>query len=76
LHDDPELQNCMRRWVDTSQHDPGVELVELLTYVADRLSYYQDKAANEASRARRRGVFGVLAVAAVAYWCCGRRRLT
>jgi hypothetical protein len=66
----------VKRWPDNNQHDPGIALLELLAYVADRLSYLQDKAADEANRARRRGIFAVLGIAAVAYWCCGRRRVT
>jgi hypothetical protein len=43
-------------WQETHIPDFGVMLVELLAYVADRLSYYQDAVATEAylSTARRR----------------------
>lgn len=61
-------------WTDANVSDPGITLVQLLAYVGDLLSYYQDKAAEEAYLAKRRAVLGVIGVAAVAYWCCGRRR--
>ena len=35
-------------WTDRSERDFGVVLVELVAYVADLLSYYQDRVANEA----------------------------
>ena len=65
----------VKRWTDTNEHDPGITLLELLAYVGDLLSYYQDKVAEEAYLARRRRIFALLGVAAVAYWCWGRRRL-
>jgi hypothetical protein len=47
-------------WTDGAQHDPGVTLMELLSFVADELSKYQDQIADEAylETARdRRGPF-------------------
>jgi hypothetical protein len=35
------------RWTDRSEADFGVVLIELFAYVADILSYYQDRIANE-----------------------------
>jgi uncharacterized phage protein gp47/JayE len=35
-------------WTDRSEADFGVVLIELVAYVADVLSYYQDRVANEA----------------------------
>jgi hypothetical protein len=35
-------------WTDRSESDFGVALIELFAYVADILSYYQDRVANEA----------------------------
>lgn len=35
-------------WTDRSESDFGVVLIELFAYVADLLSYYQDRIANEA----------------------------
>jgi hypothetical protein len=35
-------------WTDRSEADFGIALVELFAYMADILSYYQDRAANEA----------------------------
>jgi hypothetical protein len=35
-------------WTDDAQHDPGVALLELLSYVADELAAYQDQIADEA----------------------------
>ena len=35
-------------WKDRSESDFGVVLIELFAYVADILSYYQDRVANEA----------------------------
>jgi len=35
-------------WTDRSESDFGVVLIELFAYVADLLSYYQDRVANEA----------------------------
>ena len=35
-------------WLRLSEADFGVVMIELMCYVADRLSYYQDRVANEA----------------------------
>src|SRR5687767_9363902 len=35
------------QWTDRSEADFGVVLIELVAYVADILSYYQDRVANE-----------------------------
>ena len=44
------------QWTDRHEADLGVALVELLAYVGDQLSYYQDAVANEEflETARRR----------------------
>jgi hypothetical protein len=34
-------------WSDTPMHDPGITLVELFAYLADVLTYYQDRTAAE-----------------------------
>jgi Type VI secretion system/phage-baseplate injector OB domain len=38
----------MREWADSAEADPGVALVDLLSYVGDLLSSYQDRVADEA----------------------------
>jgi len=43
-------------WTDHNVHDPGITLLELLAYLGDQLSRYQDQVAHEAY-ARRRRVF-------------------
>ena len=52
-------------WTDHNVHDPGITLVELLAYAADRLADYSDKVAEEARLTTRRRAFAVAAVAAV-----------
>src|SRR5512132_2898483 len=49
-------------WKDRSESDFGVVLIELFAYVADILSYYQDRVANEAylATARQRRSVGEL----------------
>jgi len=37
----------LREWTDSTQHDPGVAIVELLAYVGDMISAYQDRIADE-----------------------------
>ena len=37
----------MREWADSPEEDPGVALVDLLAYVGDLLSAYQDRVADE-----------------------------
>jgi hypothetical protein len=36
------------QWKDRSEADMGIMLIELFSYIADELSYFQDRAANEA----------------------------
>jgi hypothetical protein len=60
-------------WTDPPEHDPGVTLVELLAYLGDLLSSYQDQVAAESS-ARRRWRAVAVGAAAAAIWCCRRRR--
>jgi len=38
----------MPQWKDRSEADMGIMLVELFSYIADELSYFQDRVANEA----------------------------
>ena len=48
----------VREWTDSTEHDPGVALVELLGYVGDLIAAYQDRIADEGylgSARRRRG---------------------
>src|SRR5205807_4046908 len=50
-------------WTDRGEADFGVVLIELVAYVADILSYYQDRVANEAFLAtatQRRSVTDLL----------------
>jgi hypothetical protein len=42
------------KWAGADVSDPGVTLVELLAYVADRLSSFQDDVADEADPTQRR----------------------
>ncbi|HZJ64910.1 MAG TPA: putative baseplate assembly protein [Kofleriaceae bacterium] len=42
------IPQLMPNWSDRSESDFGVVLIELFAYVADILSYYQDRVANEA----------------------------
>lgn len=61
------------RWTDAQEHDPGIALVELLAYLGDLLSYYQDRVAEE-SRFRSR-VFTACTLGALLilfFW--GRRK--
>ena len=51
------------QWTDRGESDFGVVLIELFAYVADLLSYYQDRVANEAylaSATQRRSVADLL----------------
>ena len=36
------------QWKDRSEADMGIMLIELFSYIADELSYFQDRVANEA----------------------------
>lgn len=50
-------------WTDRSESDFGVVLIEMFAYVADILSYYQDRVANEAylsTATQRRSVIELL----------------
>lgn len=42
------IPQLLPNWSDRSESDFGVVLIELFAYVADILSYYQDRVANEA----------------------------
>src|SRR5262245_30837948 len=42
------IPQLLPSWSDRSESDFGVVLIELFAYVADILSYYQDRVANEA----------------------------
>ncbi len=42
------IPTLMPDWKERHEADPGIALVELLAYVGDQLSYYQDAVANEA----------------------------
>ena len=64
-------------WTDFSEQDLGITLLELLDFVGDALSGYQDRIAEEARlRTRRRYVVAVAALAGIACWiaCSNRRR--
>jgi hypothetical protein len=43
-----QIPLLLPEWTDRSEADFGVVLIELFAYVADILSYYQDRVANEA----------------------------
>jgi Baseplate J-like protein len=43
-----QIALLLPHWTDRSESDFGVVLIELFAYVADILSYYQDRVANEA----------------------------
>ena len=43
-----QIPLLLPQWTDRSEADFGVVLIELMAYVADILSYYQDRVANEA----------------------------
>lgn len=43
-----QIPVLLPNWTDRSESDFGVVLIELFAYVADILSYYQDRVANEA----------------------------
>src|SRR6266851_2981127 len=42
------IPSKLPEWTDRSEADFGVVLIELVAYMADILSYYQDRIANEA----------------------------
>ncbi len=58
-----QIPLLLPNWTDRSESDFGVVMVELFAYVADILSYYQDRVANEAylpSATQRRSVVELL----------------
>ncbi|MBI3803964.1 MAG: putative baseplate assembly protein [Nitrospirae bacterium] len=58
-----QIPLLLPNWTDRSESDFGVVLVELFAYVADILSYYQDRVANEAylpTATQRRSVVELL----------------
>jgi hypothetical protein len=61
-------------WTDFNRSDPGVALLELLSYVGDMLAHYQDEAAEEARLATRRRYALALGAISVALIVCWRRR--
>jgi hypothetical protein len=60
-------------WTQHNVHDPGIVLVELLAFLGDFLSYYQDQVAAE-SAARKRWRAIAVGAAAAALWCCRSKR--
>ena len=58
-----QIPLLLPEWTDRSESDFGVVLIELFAYVADILSYYQDRVANEAylsTATQRRSVVELL----------------
>ena len=58
-----QIPLLLPNWTDRSESDFGVALIELYAYVADILSYYQDRIANEAflpTATQRRSVVELL----------------
>ncbi len=58
-----QIPLLLPNWTDRSESDFGVALIELFAYVADILSYYQDRVANEsylATATQRRSVTELL----------------
>jgi hypothetical protein len=43
-----QLATRVHAWADSTEHDPGVALLELMAFVAEALSDYQDAVADEA----------------------------
>ena len=43
-----QLATRVRGWAGSTEHDPGVTLMELMAFLADALSDYQDAVADEA----------------------------
>ena len=54
-------------WTDVSESDPGVVLAELLGYVADMLSYFQDQVAAENRKRNVRRMLAALGVVALVH---------
>ncbi len=62
-------------WSDTPSHDPGITLLELLAYTADKLSAYADQvAAEERLQTRRRAAVVTAAGIVMLTWWCRRSR--
>jgi hypothetical protein len=63
----PDTQND---WTDFSESDPGIALLELLSYLGDLLSSRQDAvAAEQRLRSRRYALaIGTLALALLIWW--------
>lgn len=58
-----QIPLLLPNWTDRSESDFGVVMIELFAYVADILSYYQDRVANEAflpTATQRRSVVELL----------------
>lgn len=45
-----QLATRVHAWADSTEHDPGVTLLELMAFVADALSDFQDAVAEEAAQ--------------------------
>jgi hypothetical protein len=61
------------RWTDHDVSDPGVTLLELLAYAADRLDAYAERVADEARLRSRRRLLTVGAVIALGVLWWSRR---
>jgi hypothetical protein len=66
------MRQASPAWTHTPKHDPGITLLELLAYLGDVLSYYQDRVAKEERLRTRRFVSSSLALGAVLFlwWRC------
>lgn len=66
-----------RGWTDLNESDPGLALVEVLSYVADLLAWYADQVASEARlRAHQRYALSIGTILLLVGWCRRRRRST
>lgn len=61
------------RWTDAAEHDPGIALAELLAYLDDLLSYYQNRVAEE-NRFRARVFTACILGALLILFFWGRRK--
>jgi hypothetical protein len=61
-------------WTDFNRSDPGVTLLELFSFLAEMLAYYQDRAAAEARLATRRRYVLALGAALAVLVVCSRCR--
>jgi hypothetical protein len=61
-------------WTNANRSDPGVTLLELLSYLGEILANYQEKAAAEAHLATRRRYVLVLGAVAAVFVVCRRCR--